>query len=379
MSLETSTVCFSCNGVGLKLKRLGSFPCNPCSSSGYITRAVTKKKHKSPITRSYPHFVPSGPEPCLKESDVVLNEKEELSFLTGHWRIFQKIGSHRYSTDDLLTSFIACREVRSLGFLEPTKMFDLGCGLGSVLLMNSWHLPEAVCFGMEAQLDRFELAKRSVMYNLGAQQQRVQVFHGDIRDIPTLELGCDFNVVTGTPPYFPKHLTGQPGCSESSRCMHEHLGGVEDYIFSARNLMSSCPTPAIFVICNTALSSNRVYNGCHVTEMCILRRVDVIPLEGKHVLFCIFIITANKWLDQFVVMDQYSTIDRSKLSGFVEMKEIGSGRVVGNVYGEAIEQIIVRQKDASHTDDYCDILSSLGKPSSREREVYRVCKGRSFA
>lgn len=74
----------------------------------------------------------------------------------GRWKIFQKIDRHRYSTDDLVTSWVACNESKRLGYISP-NMLDIGCGLGSVLMCNAWQLPTARCIGIEFQQVGFNL------------------------------------------------------------------------------------------------------------------------------------------------------------------------------------------------------------------------------
>lgn len=70
---------------------------------------------------------------------------EQLVKLNGYWRILQRIGSHRWTTDDLVTAYVASLQIKKLSILHheqqqqhpPTKpvmrYLDLGCGNGSVL------------------------------------------------------------------------------------------------------------------------------------------------------------------------------------------------------------------------------------------------------
>ena len=120
--------------------------------------------------------------------------------LVGKWKIFQKQGGHRFSTDDVTTAWVACREIvamRSAG-KEVATHLDMGCGLGSVLMMVGWRYPELRSTGIEAQQISFELASRSVEFN-GA-SGRMKVYHGDLRDQNVLPPNSTFDIVTGTPP-----------------------------------------------------------------------------------------------------------------------------------------------------------------------------------
>jgi tRNA1(Val) A37 N6-methylase TrmN6 len=55
---------------------------------------------------------------------------------------------HR-STDDLLTAWVACKSV-----VNPRSHLDLGCGIGTVLLMTRWFFSDVESYqgvGVEAQ------------------------------------------------------------------------------------------------------------------------------------------------------------------------------------------------------------------------------------
>jgi tRNA1(Val) A37 N6-methylase TrmN6 len=41
-------------------------------------------------------------------------------------------------------------------------VLDLGCGIGSVLLMLAWRFPDAAVVGVEAQALSLDLARRSI-------------------------------------------------------------------------------------------------------------------------------------------------------------------------------------------------------------------------
>ena len=78
--------------------------------------------------------------------------------LIGDWHIYQRTGGHRTSTDDLITAWLASQSVAS----PPARYLDLGCGIGSVLLMVSHRLTPTVAIGVEAQPQSAHMAKRAV-------------------------------------------------------------------------------------------------------------------------------------------------------------------------------------------------------------------------
>ena len=362
--MSSFSVCFRCAGLGFKFEK--DITCNPCNGTGKITRKSGKAKKKFHV--SYPSFVASGPSTFRNEYEISLGGNEELSYLTGKWRIFQKLKTHRYSTDDIMTSYLACRELKAL-HLENPKILDIGCGLGSVLMMNAWQIPDATCVGIEAQHDRYLLAIRSVEYNLGTfgiNQNRVSVVYGDIRDFSIPELGRSscYDLITGTPPYFDKTLLGQPGCIETASCLFEHRGGVEDYCQTASHCLgTNNDKPGLFVICNTALSSGRLYKACSKFSLIVLRRVDIIGKQGHDPLFCVFVATHKKWRGYY---EEKLNLRLSEL----DTTGLPDGRIQGNVCGEDNETIIIRASNLEHSAEYADILALLSKPSSRNKEIH---------
>src|SRR5690606_25481434 len=105
-----------------------------------------------------------GPKPrgAAGRLHLLPGEDEDLSYLVGDFRLFQKLRGHRWSLDDLVTAWFAARQVE-----DPSQLrhVDLGCGIGSVLLMISWRHPCAKSIGVEAQTVSAELARRSVEWN----------------------------------------------------------------------------------------------------------------------------------------------------------------------------------------------------------------------
>ena len=157
------------------------------------------------------------------------NKGEQLCNLVGSWRILQRVGSHRWTTDDIVTAAIAIQQKikRSSESKQPLRYLDLGCGNGSVLQMVTWGLSnqfDLKAYGIEARSEAASLARRSLSFNVGIENigKRVSVIHGDFRDLERESPFEDgkgdndmdqvkdfyqskmqkFDLVTGTPPYF---------------------------------------------------------------------------------------------------------------------------------------------------------------------------------
>ena len=200
-------------------------------------------------------------------------DDEDLCFLTGEWRLFQKQRGHRWSMDDLLTAWVAAPQ---LDTVRARTSLDLGCGLGSVLLMNAWRFPHLDVTGLEAQPDRAEMGRRSIAWN-GA-DNRCRIVTGDLRDPAALPDGLRFDVVTGTPPYFPLGTGSESDKTHAVPCRFEVRGGVEAYVAAAHRWLAP---HGRFVVCTAAMEAPRVEASADVHGFHRLERLVVIPREGK--------------------------------------------------------------------------------------------------
>jgi tRNA1(Val) A37 N6-methylase TrmN6 len=193
--------------------------------------------------------------------------------LAGDWRILQRLDGHRWSADDLVTAWYACRGE------APSRALDLGCGIGTVLLFTAWRFPEARCLGIEAQEVSAGLARRSLAWN--GVEFRCEVRNTDFRDVGE----GSFDLVTGTPPYFPPGSGLESERVQRAPCRFEHRGGIEDYARAA----ARCLLPGgRFVACEAASQAARVDGAAAAAGLTVTNWMDVIPREGKPALFCVF-------------------------------------------------------------------------------------------
>ena len=196
--------------------------------------------------------------------------------LTGEYRVWQRVRGHRYSLDDVLTAWEAAR-------LGTTRHVDLGCGIGSVLLMVAYKNPEATAVGIEAQEMSFELAQRNVSRN--SLDERVELFRGDLRDPEWVHRIGQFDLVTGTPPYMPPG-TSTPSPDPQKRFARvEMRGGVEAYVEAASRLVTD---EGRVVVCADARHPERVEGPAAEHGLVVLRRRDAVPREGKGALFTVW-------------------------------------------------------------------------------------------
>jgi tRNA1(Val) A37 N6-methylase TrmN6 len=146
--------------------------------------------------------------------------------LIGDWHIFQRSGGHRTSTDDLITAWYAVHR----NPVAPARYLDLGCGVGSVLLMVSHKLRPKIAVGVEAQAQSVAMARRAIA-ELPEHESQIDVRHEDFRE---LEFGRErYDLITGSPPYFPLDAGVLPEDPQRRACRFEERGGVEAYVETA--------------------------------------------------------------------------------------------------------------------------------------------------
>lgn len=210
--------------------------------------------------------------------------------LTGRYRLWQRKRGHRYSLDDVLTARVAAETGDALceanGWAALPKAFDLGCGIGSVLLMVADRHPEAACVGLEAQDISFALLERNVARN--NLSDRITIAQGDLRDealLASLAQQGPFPLVSGTPPYQPPGTATPSPDSQRAHCRIELRGGIEDYLQSAAQLLAPGGRA---VICGDARRPERAYKGAAAAGLRVLREERACPRAGRPPLFTVW-------------------------------------------------------------------------------------------
>jgi tRNA1Val (adenine37-N6)-methyltransferase len=205
---------------------------------------------------------------------------ETLDAISGHWALFQLKEGHRFSTDDLLTAWYGttwCPCARTA--------LDLGSGVGTVGMIAAWRLPATRWVTVEAQPASVALARKSAVFNgLGG---RYDIREGDFRDAGVLDAGERFDLITGSPPYFPPGAGVESGHPQRLACRFELRGTVADYCATAarhleRGGFFACVFPA------EASQHERVVAGAAAAGLVIVRRRPVVFRDGDPPLVALF-------------------------------------------------------------------------------------------
>lgn len=192
--------------------------------------------------------------------------------LIGDWYLYQREGGHRTSTDDVVTAWMAVRAAAG----APQRYLDLGCGIGSVLLMAAHRLRPSVAVGVEAQPQSVLMARRTIA-ELPGQVGHIQVVHGDFRD-HAIESGS-FDLVTGSPPYFPLSAGVLPEDSQRRACRFEARGGIEAYCDAASRALTD--TGRFAVVFQTAWDA-RVLAAATKAGLALWTRADLVMRVGRN-------------------------------------------------------------------------------------------------
>jgi tRNA1(Val) A37 N6-methylase TrmN6 len=275
---------------------------------------------------------------------------EELCRLVGCWRILQCVACHRWTTDDLLTAWVAAQEIstcicnKTTRTTQPTmaaflNYLDLGTGNGSVLQMILWaamkqNLTRIRALGVEARDKAVQLARRSLAFNLGTNNDindinnnaggkaaiTARVEKGDFREYP-FEKNM-YDLITGTPPYFRVDFYmnndqksdndndndqksdgndansalvqgaiiqqgGMPTAKQSAPARCEFRGGIEAYCSVAAQCLKI--STGKLVVCENFKNHERVQRSAAASGLTITKQVHVEGRPGRGILFVVYV------------------------------------------------------------------------------------------
>ena len=231
-----------------------------------------------------------GPIPPGASLSPDVAPDESLDALSGHFRIFQLRRGHRFSTDDLLSAWYG-----TTGVPSASTVLDLGSGIGSVGMIAAWRLPGARVVTVEAQQESVTLARKSAAYN--GLESRYEIRHADFRDEGALRDDERFDLVLGSPPYFPVGTGIEGDHPQKVACRFELRGDIGDY---ARVAAAHLAPGGVFACVFPEEQRARVEAAADAASLTIVRRRPVVFGEGEPPLVTLFALTRTSDLPDHV-------------------------------------------------------------------------------
>jgi tRNA1Val (adenine37-N6)-methyltransferase len=291
--------CWKCKGTGLKpVKKAHKHLMMPCTVCTRQTTKSTKRRPYRPFKRTA-DWKPVGPKALFDMYDerIAPKEQEFLSSLCGNWMIYQLEHGHRVTTDDIVAAYVAITNAPSV-----ESYLDIGTGLGSVLTIVNWAFHGRIqrSFGIEAQEIHVELARRTIDIN----GTNATIVHYDLRDMPLSSIKQEFDLITGTPPYFPTDNGVLPQNLGRGMCAFEIRGGIEVYCKCA-SLYLKKHSESRFIVAQTSLEIERSEKAGYDVGFEIVKRFDIHGIIGKPSLFSVFVFKWGQSISKYPVTTIY--------------------------------------------------------------------------
>jgi tRNA1Val (adenine37-N6)-methyltransferase len=204
---------------------------------------------------------------------------ETLDAISGHFRVFQLRDGHRFSTDDVLTGWYGTTWAPS-----AARVLDLGSGIGSVGMIAAWRLPGARVVTIEAQEESVRLARKSVAYN--GLESRFEIRCADFREAAALGGEERFDLVLGSPPYFPPGSGVEGEHPQAVACRFEMRGSIVDYASVAAPHLTA---GGVFACVFPEEQRHRVETAAQAADLVVVRRRPVVFKEGEPPLVALFV------------------------------------------------------------------------------------------
>ncbi|HEY3853265.1 MAG TPA: methyltransferase [Verrucomicrobiae bacterium] len=222
-----------------------------------------------------------------------LEPGETLDAISGFFRLFQLEKGHRFSTDDVLTAWFGTT-------CCPTAqtVLDLGSGVGAVGMIAMWRLPGARFVTVEAQAESVRLARKSVRWN--GIEDRYEIRHGDFRDPAVLRVDEKFDLILGSPPYFPPGSGVTGDHPQKVACRFEMLGDIADYCAVAAPRLNRGGTFSCVFPVTPEAQQKRVEGAAAAAGLCIIRWRPMVLREPDPPLLGLFCMTSASDLPETV-------------------------------------------------------------------------------
>ncbi len=250
------------------------------SSTSNRLANLLRESELNPLATHFKGWAKPGATPPGLNLNAVVEPYETLDAISGYFRLFQLRDGHRFSTDDILTAWYGtswCPSARTA--------LDLGSGIGTVGMISAWRLTGTHFVTVEAQSESVALARKSAQFN--GLEDRYEIRHGDFREAGILRDDEKFDLITGSPPYFPPDAGVKSEHPQKLACRFELRGTVADYCSTAaKHLERGGFFACVFPIEPAQLA--RVELGAREAGLVIVRKRPIVFRESEPPLVGLF-------------------------------------------------------------------------------------------
>jgi tRNA1(Val) A37 N6-methylase TrmN6 len=150
-------------------------------------------------------------------------------------------------------------------------------------MIAAWRLPGARFVTIEVQEQSVRLAAKSAAYN--GLDQRYDIRLADFRSPDAFASGEQFDLVLGSPPYFPPGSGIESDHPQRAAGRFEIRGDIRDY---ARVAAERLAAGGLFACVFPDLARARVEEAAAMSALAIVRRRPVVFREGERPLIALF-------------------------------------------------------------------------------------------
>jgi tRNA1(Val) A37 N6-methylase TrmN6 len=151
-------------------------------------------------------------------------------------------------------------------------------------MIAAWRLVGATFVTIEAQEESVRLACKSAAYN--GLDSRYEIRRADFRDADALRASETFDLVLGSPPYFPPGTGIEGDHPQKAACRFELRGDISDY---TRVAVAHLAAGGVFACVFPEDQRPRLDVAARAADAAIVRRRPVVFREGEPPLIGLFL------------------------------------------------------------------------------------------
>ncbi len=140
-----------------------------------------------------------------------------MRFFDGQVRVDQPKAGYRAGTDAILLA-------ASLDAKPGSRVLELGCGSGAVLLLAANHHGDCQFVGLEKSQDMLALARKNT-----ARHAQTEIVEGSMRKLPT-DWHLQFDHVLANPPYFDDRKAVRMSKAKESAFVNKKSLTIDDWL-----------------------------------------------------------------------------------------------------------------------------------------------------